>query len=156
MAIDLLNIARTGVLASQSQLGVTSNNIANSATAGFKSGSTEFAAVYNGGQRGGVGVGRQLSGAQPHRFGPTDLPPRHGAQPFADAHAHRRTSAQVRQCKAGDAIAPERIAQQTEQRLVLRHRQQRAVTQRKAGRRKVERHHLNLSQKRFCAHRQPP
>lgn len=35
MAIDLLNIARTGVLASQSQLGVTSNNIANANTAGY-------------------------------------------------------------------------------------------------------------------------
>ncbi|MCL1141700.1 flagellar hook-associated protein FlgK [Shewanella gaetbuli] len=35
MAIDLLNIARTGVLASQSQLGVTSNNIANANTQGY-------------------------------------------------------------------------------------------------------------------------
>lgn len=35
MAIDLLNIARTGVLAPQSQLGVTSNNIANANTAGY-------------------------------------------------------------------------------------------------------------------------
>lgn len=35
MAIDLLNVARTGVLASQSQLGVTSNNIANANTAGY-------------------------------------------------------------------------------------------------------------------------
>ena len=35
MAVDLLNIARTGVLASQSQLGVTSNNIANANTAGY-------------------------------------------------------------------------------------------------------------------------
>lgn len=35
MAIDLLNIARTGVLASQSQLGVTSNNIANANTEGY-------------------------------------------------------------------------------------------------------------------------
>jgi len=35
MAIDLLTIARTGVLASQSQLGVTSNNIANANTAGY-------------------------------------------------------------------------------------------------------------------------
>ncbi|QYJ79879.1 flagellar hook-associated protein FlgK [Shewanella acanthi] len=35
MAIDLLNIARSGVLASQSQLGVTSNNIANANTAGY-------------------------------------------------------------------------------------------------------------------------
>lgn len=35
MAVDLMNIARTGVLASQSQLGVTSNNIANANTAGY-------------------------------------------------------------------------------------------------------------------------
>lgn len=35
MGVDLLNIARTGVLASQSQLGVTSNNIANANTAGY-------------------------------------------------------------------------------------------------------------------------
>ena len=35
MAIDLLNIARQGVLASQSQLGVTSNNIANANTLGY-------------------------------------------------------------------------------------------------------------------------
>jgi flagellar hook-associated protein 1 FlgK len=35
MAIDLLNIARTGVLASQAQLGVTSSNIANANTEGY-------------------------------------------------------------------------------------------------------------------------
>ncbi|WP_434928724.1 flagellar hook-associated protein FlgK [Shewanella sp. HL-SH2] len=35
MAIDLLNIARTGVQASQSQLAVTSNNIANANTQGY-------------------------------------------------------------------------------------------------------------------------
>ncbi|QBF81757.1 flagellar hook-associated protein FlgK [Shewanella maritima] len=35
MAVDLLNIARTGVLASQSQLAVTSNNIANVNTNGY-------------------------------------------------------------------------------------------------------------------------
>ncbi|MGX9461068.1 flagellar hook-associated protein FlgK [Shewanella sp. A14] len=35
MAIDLLNIARTGVQASQAQLGVTSNNIANANTEGY-------------------------------------------------------------------------------------------------------------------------
>lgn len=35
MSIDLLNIARTGVLASQAQLGVTSNNIANANTEGY-------------------------------------------------------------------------------------------------------------------------
>ncbi|QSX36087.1 flagellar hook-associated protein FlgK [Shewanella sedimentimangrovi] len=35
MTIDLLNIARTGVMASQSQLGVTGNNIANVNTEGY-------------------------------------------------------------------------------------------------------------------------
>ena len=35
MAIDLLNIARTGVWSAQSQLGVTSNNIANANTQGY-------------------------------------------------------------------------------------------------------------------------
>ncbi|MBT1443061.1 flagellar hook-associated protein FlgK [Shewanella sp. JM162201] len=35
MSIDLLNIARTGVLASQAQLGVTSNNITNANTEGY-------------------------------------------------------------------------------------------------------------------------
>ncbi|MCL1044812.1 flagellar hook-associated protein FlgK [Shewanella electrodiphila] len=35
MAVDLLNIARTGVLAAQSQMGVTSNNIANANTVGY-------------------------------------------------------------------------------------------------------------------------
>ncbi|GGQ33629.1 flagellar hook-associated protein FlgK [Shewanella litoralis] len=35
MAIDLLSIARTGVMASQSQLGVTGNNIANANTEGY-------------------------------------------------------------------------------------------------------------------------
>ncbi|WP_394392230.1 flagellar hook-associated protein FlgK [Shewanella woodyi] len=35
MGMDLLNIARTGVLASQSQLAVTSNNIANANTQGY-------------------------------------------------------------------------------------------------------------------------
>ncbi|QFU23505.1 flagellar hook-associated protein FlgK [Shewanella eurypsychrophilus] len=35
MSMDLLNIARTGVLASQSQLAVTSNNIANANTQGY-------------------------------------------------------------------------------------------------------------------------
>ncbi|MBQ4891147.1 flagellar hook-associated protein FlgK [Shewanella sp. UCD-FRSSP16_17] len=35
MAVDLLNIARTGVLAAQSQMGVTSNNIANANTIGY-------------------------------------------------------------------------------------------------------------------------
>ena len=35
MSMDLLNIARTGVLASQAQLAVTSNNIANANTHGY-------------------------------------------------------------------------------------------------------------------------
>lgn len=54
--MSILNIGLSGLNASQKALEVTSNNIANSATAGFKSASAEFAAVYNGGQRGGVTV----------------------------------------------------------------------------------------------------
>lgn len=54
--MSILNIGLSGLSASQKALEVTSNNIANSATAGYKSASAEFAAVYNGGQRGGVVV----------------------------------------------------------------------------------------------------
>ncbi|MBU1312043.1 MAG: flagellar hook-basal body complex protein [Gammaproteobacteria bacterium] len=54
--MSMFNIGLSGLKTTQKALEVTSNNIANSATAGFKSGSAEFAAVYNGGQRGGVGV----------------------------------------------------------------------------------------------------
>lgn len=54
--MSILNIGLSGLAASQKALEVTSNNIANSATAGYKSATAEFAAVYNGGQRGGVMV----------------------------------------------------------------------------------------------------
>lgn len=54
--MSILNIGLSGLTASQKALEVTSNNIANSATAGYKSASAEFSAVYNGGQRGGVVV----------------------------------------------------------------------------------------------------
>ncbi|WP_417705528.1 flagellar hook protein FlgE [Rheinheimera aquimaris] len=54
--MSMFNIGLSGLKTTQKALEVTSHNIANSATAGFKSGSAEFAAVYNGGQRGGVDV----------------------------------------------------------------------------------------------------
>jgi flagellar hook protein FlgE len=52
----MFNIGLSGLKTTQKALEVTSHNIANSSTAGFKSGSAEFASVYNGGQRGGVDV----------------------------------------------------------------------------------------------------
>lgn len=51
-----LNIALTGLDATNSQIDTISNNIANSSTTGFKTARTEFAAVYNGVQAGGVEV----------------------------------------------------------------------------------------------------
>ncbi|MCQ8877516.1 flagellar hook-basal body complex protein [Pseudoalteromonas shioyasakiensis] len=54
--MSILNIGLSGLKSTQTGLEVTSNNIANSATAGYKKSDTEFAAVYNGGQRGGVKV----------------------------------------------------------------------------------------------------
>lgn len=54
--MSMFNIGLSGLKSTQSALEVTSNNIANSATAGFKSGSTHFSAVYNGSQQGGVNV----------------------------------------------------------------------------------------------------
>ncbi|KFZ38199.1 flagellar hook protein FlgE [Shewanella mangrovi] len=54
--MSIFQIGLSGLQSTQSALEVTSNNIANSATSGYKSSSTEFAAVYNGGQRGGVKV----------------------------------------------------------------------------------------------------
>lgn len=54
--MSIFQIGLSGLQSTQSALEVTSNNIANSATSGYKAGSTEFAAVYNGGQRGGVKV----------------------------------------------------------------------------------------------------
>lgn len=52
----MFNIGLSGLKSTQTGLEVTSNNIANSGTAGYKNSTAEFAAVYNGGQRGGVKV----------------------------------------------------------------------------------------------------
>ncbi len=52
----MFNIGLSGLKSTQTGLEVTSNNIANSGTAGYKNNTAEFAAVYNGGQRGGVKV----------------------------------------------------------------------------------------------------
>ncbi|GGZ12781.1 flagellar hook-basal body complex protein [Shewanella fodinae] len=54
--MSMFQIGLSGLKSTQTALEVTSNNISNSSTSGFKAGSTEFAAVYNGGQRGGVKV----------------------------------------------------------------------------------------------------
>ncbi|MEE2024032.1 flagellar hook protein FlgE [Alkalimonas mucilaginosa] len=54
--MSMFTIGLSGLKTTQRALEVTSHNIANSSTAGFKSGSAEFASVYNGGQRGGVTV----------------------------------------------------------------------------------------------------
>ena len=48
------NIALSGLRSVNQELSVISNNIANSSTAGFKSSRAEFAAIYAGGQGGGV------------------------------------------------------------------------------------------------------
>ncbi|PQJ49547.1 flagellar hook protein FlgE [Vibrio campbellii] len=50
------NIALSGLDATNTELNTISHNIANASTYGFKSGRTEFAAVYNGMQPGGVEV----------------------------------------------------------------------------------------------------
>jgi flagellar hook protein FlgE len=50
------NIALSGLDATNSELNTISHNIANASTYGFKSGRTEFSAVYNGVQAGGVEV----------------------------------------------------------------------------------------------------
>jgi flagellar hook protein FlgE len=52
----MFNIGLSGLKSTQAGLEVTSNNIANSGTAGYKNNTAEFAAVYNGSQRGGVKV----------------------------------------------------------------------------------------------------
>jgi flagellar hook protein FlgE len=53
-----LNISLSGLRSSTQQLDVISQNIANSATAGFKSSRTEFSAIVAGGSPGGVEVTR--------------------------------------------------------------------------------------------------
>lgn len=54
--MSMFNIGLSGLKSTQTALEVTSNNIANTGTAGYKNNTAEFAAVYNGGQRGGVKV----------------------------------------------------------------------------------------------------
>ncbi|WP_445946744.1 flagellar hook protein FlgE [Shewanella sp.] len=50
------NIALSGLQSTTQDLNTISNNIANSSTVGFRGGRSEFAAIYNGGQAGGVSV----------------------------------------------------------------------------------------------------
>ena len=50
------NIALSGLQSTSQDLNTISNNIANSSTAGFRGARSEFAAIYNGGLGGGVGV----------------------------------------------------------------------------------------------------
>jgi flagellar hook protein FlgE len=52
----MFNIGLSGLSSTQRALEVTSNNIANAGTAGYKTASSEFSAIYNGGQRSGVNV----------------------------------------------------------------------------------------------------
>ncbi|WP_334021400.1 flagellar hook protein FlgE [Alteromonas sp. S015] len=54
--MSMLSIGLSGLQSTQSALEVTSNNIANASTSGFKEVTTQFASVYSGGQRGGVSV----------------------------------------------------------------------------------------------------
>ena len=54
--MSMFNIGLSGLKSTQAGLEVTSNNIANSGTAGYKNNTAEFAAVYNGSKRGGVKV----------------------------------------------------------------------------------------------------
>lgn len=50
------NIALSGLQATTQDLNTISNNIANSSTVGYRGGRSEFSAIYNGGQAGGVNV----------------------------------------------------------------------------------------------------
>lgn len=52
------SIGLSGLRATNQDLGTISQNIANVSTAGFKSGRSEFASIYSGGQPGGVEVAR--------------------------------------------------------------------------------------------------
>jgi flagellar hook protein FlgE len=54
--MSMFNIGLSGLSSTQKALEVTSNNIANAGTAGYKTTSAEFAALYNGSQRSGVNV----------------------------------------------------------------------------------------------------
>ena len=60
----------------------------------------------------------------------------------------RRDRRQFRQCEIGDAVAAVARADQAEQRLVLRDRQQLALAGGEAGRREVECENLDLSEYR--------
>ncbi|WP_417347618.1 flagellar hook protein FlgE [Ferrimonas sp.] len=50
------NIAMSGLRSTSQELNTISNNIANVSTAGFRGARSEFAAIYNGGQAGGVSM----------------------------------------------------------------------------------------------------
>ncbi|MGL5286767.1 flagellar hook protein FlgE [Aeromonas sp. RU39B] len=52
--MSMYSIGKSGLIATSSALDTVSNNIANASTAGFKSSSTSFSAVYSGGQAGGT------------------------------------------------------------------------------------------------------
>ena len=52
--MSMLSIGLSGLQTTQSALEITSNNIANSATAGFKTATAEFASTYSGSERSGV------------------------------------------------------------------------------------------------------
>lgn len=54
--MSMFSIGLSGLSSTQKALEVTSNNIANAGTAGYKTTSTEFSALYSGGQRNGVNV----------------------------------------------------------------------------------------------------
>lgn len=54
--MSILSIGLSGLQSTQSALEVTSNNIANASTSGFKEVSTQFSSVYNGTERSGVAV----------------------------------------------------------------------------------------------------
>lgn len=52
--MSMYTIGMSGLLATSDALDTVSNNIANASTAGFKSSSSSFSAIYSGGQAGGV------------------------------------------------------------------------------------------------------
>ncbi len=54
--MSMLSIGLSGLQSTQSALEVTSNNIANASTSGYKEVTTQFASVYNGNERSGVTV----------------------------------------------------------------------------------------------------
>lgn len=52
--MSMYSIGMSGLLATSDALDTVSNNISNASTAGYKSSSTSFSAIYSGGQAGGV------------------------------------------------------------------------------------------------------